>query len=60
MKGGDSFDHTWGWGMNFTDNGRGATLFHLIFFMGVGHCYKYQELVTAVSLSLGCGALSQV
>ena len=33
-EGGGPFDHTWGWGMNFTDNGRGATLFHLVFLGG--------------------------
>ena len=30
-EGGGPFDHTWGLGMNFADNGRGTTLFHLVF-----------------------------
>ena len=52
--GGGPYDQTWGWGMNFTDNG-GATLFHIIFilFLEGGHCHKYFVLVTSMKV-LNC------
>ena len=42
-EGGGPFDHTWGWGMNFTDNGRAATSFHLFVLMGGGTVSQVQS-----------------